>query len=126
MSAIRSAGNKSTEKAFRAALVKLGISGWRVNEKDLPGKPDFFFADAKIAIFIDGCFWHGCKKCSLVPRYNTKYWKPKISGNMSRDKRISRQLRKMGIDVIRIWEHELRDIGAQRTAIKYLRDISSA
>lgn len=107
MSAIRSKNAHSTERRLRAGLASARISGWRMNAKDLAGKPDFVFGDKKIAIFVDGCFWHGCK-CKRLSKTHRNFWKNKIETNIARDKRISRQLRKQGWKVIRIKEHELK------------------
>ena len=70
------------------------------------GKPDFVYPKFKIAIFVDGCFWHGCSKHCRLPSTNKKYWISKIEGNKKRDKKITNALRKKGWRVIRIWEHE--------------------
>jgi len=106
MSRIRGTGNKATElrllKVFRAN----GITGWRRGSK-LPGKPDFVFPKLKLAVFVDGCFWHGCPKHGTRPKQNAKFWRDKITGNKARDRRVNRLLRKRGWTVVRIWEHEL-------------------
>lgn len=107
MSAIHSKNTHSTERRLRAGLASAGISGWRMNVKDLAGKPDFVFYEKKIAIFVDGCFWHGCK-CKRQSKTNRSFWKKKIETNVARDKRVSRQLRRQGWKVIRIKEHELK------------------
>jgi len=107
MAAIKGRGNRSTELAVRGMLKKLGITGWRANFASIPGKPDFAFAKIKLAIFVDGCFWHGCKKClrNRKPAENAAYWRNKIAGNVCRDKRINRKLNRNGWSVLRIWEH---------------------
>lgn len=107
MAAIKGRGNRSTELAVRGMLKKLGITGWRANLVSIPGKPDFAFPKIKLAIFVDGCFWHGCKKClrNRKPGINAAYWRNKIAGNVSRDKRINRKLNRYGWSVLRIWEH---------------------
>jgi DNA mismatch endonuclease (patch repair protein) len=111
MAAIKGHGNKSTELAFIVAARKYGLHGWARGAKGLPGKPDFIFKRSKLAVFIDGCFWHGCPRCNRRKRFhsNKAYWKQKISGNRARDRRKSRQLREMGWRVRRIWEHQLAD-----------------
>jgi len=108
MSAIRSRGNRSTERRFRAALVSRRISGWVLHAK-LQGRPDFLFEAARLAIFVDGCFWHSCPTCSHRPKSNRTYWNPKLSRNVERDKRNSKALRSKGISVLRFWECEIRD-----------------
>jgi DNA mismatch endonuclease (patch repair protein) len=74
----------------------------------LPGKPDFAFPKQKVAVFVDGCFWHGCPKCYTRPKTNRAFWDKKRTDNMARDKRVTRQLRWQGWKVIRIWQHSLQ------------------
>ncbi|MBD3360360.1 DNA mismatch endonuclease Vsr, partial [Candidatus Peregrinibacteria bacterium] len=105
MSRIR-AKNTSLEVNFRKLLWQEGLRGYRIHYK-LPGKPDIVFTKKKIAIFVDGCFWHKCPKCYEAPKTNKKYWLPKIEKNASRDKENARKLRSRGFKVIRIWEHEV-------------------
>ena len=107
MSRIRSRGNKTTELRFLSILRANGISGWR-RHGDLPGKPDFFFSRQRIAVFLDGCFWHGCAKCYKQPTTNSSFWIEKLRSNKRRDRRNSGRLRALGFRVIRIWEHSLR------------------
>jgi len=76
--------------------------------KDIPGKPDFVFLDRKLAVFIDGCFWHYCPICGHLPKSNKSYWHAKIKRNRDRDIRISSELEACGWKVMRIWEHELK------------------
>jgi DNA mismatch endonuclease (patch repair protein) len=107
MSLIRGKGNKDTE-LFMIGILRSGrISGWRRNVKIL-GKPDFVFLKQKIALFVDGCFWHGCPDHSNLPRNNRPFWKKKLQQNKDRDRLVSRELRKMGWKVVRVWEHELK------------------
>ncbi len=110
MSCVRSNRNKTTELKFIKLLKSLNIKGWRRNSKEI-GSPDFVFNEMKIAIFIDGCFWHGCPKHLRLPSSNRKYWKDKISRNKERDKKASVSLRKIGWMVYRFWEHELKKNG---------------
>jgi DNA mismatch endonuclease, patch repair protein len=107
MSAIRSRGNKSTEKAVRFRMIRAGVCGWKLCTGDLPGKPDFVFESAKLVIFLDGCYWHGCPRCYRAPTSNTGYWSEKFQRNKARDKRVSRLLRQQGWRVVRFWEHEI-------------------
>jgi DNA mismatch endonuclease, patch repair protein len=72
------------------------------------GKPDFVFPKQKIALFVDGCFWHGCPQHGTMPKNNRPFWEKKLAGNVERDAYVARQLRKMGWKVIRVWEHELK------------------
>ena len=108
MRAVKSKGGRSTEAKLRAALVSHGIRGWRINADELPSKPDFVFEKELLAIFVDGCFWHGCPKCYRRPRSNRSYWDAKVTKNIERDRRQRRKLRKFGWSVIRLWEHEFK------------------
>jgi DNA mismatch endonuclease, patch repair protein len=107
MSHIKGKGNKDTELAMIRILRSSHISGWRRNQAVL-GKPDFVFPKQKVALFVDGCFWHGCPKPkhSNMPRNNQEFWAKKLQGNKTRDKFVNRELRKMGWKVVRVWEHE--------------------
>jgi len=107
MSLIRGKGNKQTEQVLRTLLKQNKITGWR-RHLPLPGKPDFAFPKQKVAVFVDGCFWHGCPKCYTRPKTNRKFWDKKRSDNMARDRRVNRQLRRQGWKVIRIWQHSLQ------------------
>jgi DNA mismatch endonuclease (patch repair protein) len=110
MASVRSFGNRSTELAVAQLLRQHGISGWR-RHRPLPGKPDFFFPKLRLAVFVDGCFWHACPTCYEPPRVNVALWKAKAVYNQARDRKIARKLRGMGVTVIRIWEHSLRKPG---------------
>lgn len=106
MSRIRSHGNQSTEAAAASLFRRLHIVGWRRHQR-LPGRPDFVFRDVRVCVFIDGCFWHGCPKCYSAPKSSQNFWAEKVTRNRARDLLVSRQLRKSGWRVLRIWEHEL-------------------
>jgi len=108
MAAIRSKGNVTTELAVLKLFQKERITGWRRHYKQLPGKPDFVFPKLKLAIFVDGCYWHGCEVCGLSSKSNQEYWKPKIAANIARDRRNTADIRKRGWRVLRIREHELK------------------
>lgn len=109
MAAVCSKGNKTTERKLRMALVRANLTGWTLHPKDIFGHPDFFFPQNQLAIFVDGCFWHGCPKCGHLPKSNIDFWKAKIERNHERDAKISEKLRECKIQVIRIWEHELAE-----------------
>ena len=85
MRAVRSRGNKTTEVSLRLGLARAGIKGWKIHAAGLIGSPDFYFPKRKLAIFVDGCFWHGCPKCGHVPTMNNQYWSKKIMRNRKRD-----------------------------------------
>ena len=111
MSKVRSTGNRTTEWRLRAVLVRCGIRGWRLGTASgLPGKPDFVFPCLRTALFVDGCFWHGCKICGRkrkMPLANAAFWRLKIRTNWLRDRRQGRALRRLGWKVLRVWEHQL-------------------
>lgn len=114
MAAIKGKGTRSTELAVRSLLKKLKITGWRSNLVSLPGKPDFAFPKIKLAVFVDGCFWHGCKGCAKnrMPATNARFWHKKIWGNIRRDKQVNRKLNRLGWSILRIWEHAVeKNIG---------------
>ena len=106
MSRIRGHGNKDTELALIKLFRQHGITGWRRNQKVF-GKPDFLFRRNRLALFVDGCFWHGCPKHCKIPTGNRVFWEKKFAANKTRDRRVNRELRKLGWRVIRIWEHDL-------------------
>src|SRR6185436_3740830 len=106
MSRIRGRGNKETEIALAILLRKNGISGWR-RHLLLCGRPDFAFPRHRIAVFVDGCFWHGFPKHSNMPANNRALWGKNLSANKTRDNLVTRTLKKNGWRVLRIWEHDL-------------------
>jgi DNA mismatch endonuclease (patch repair protein) len=107
MAAVKSRGNKSTELQLISVFRANGMIGWRRGQK-LPGKPDFVFPRERIALFVDGCFWHGCPIHCRKPNSNSRYWLEKIARNQGRDFMVRKRLRKMGWRVVRVWEHEFR------------------
>lgn len=108
MAAIRSKGNKDTELKMIIIFKASRITGWRRHAK-LAGRPDFIFPRQRVAVFVDGCFWHGCPKHGRKPGSNQAYWLPKLKRNKERDRMVSKQLRAAGWQVLRFWEHHLRD-----------------
>lgn len=106
MAAIRSRGNKDTELKLASIFRAYGIKGWR-RHQPLPGRPDFVFRRERLAVFVDGCFWHGCPKHGRNPDSNRAYWLPKLERNRQRDMDVKRALTKVGWKVIRLWEHDL-------------------
>lgn len=103
MRSVKSKGNRSTELKLIHIFKLIRLKGWRRNF-NLIGKPDFVFPQLRIAIFADGCFWHGHKCRNTSPRVNSKYWSTKIHKNQVRDRTVTKQLKKSGWRVIRIWE----------------------
>lgn len=99
------------EVALRKALFALGYR-YRLNVKNLPGKPDLVFPKHRTVIFVHGCFWHGhdCKRGARMPKSNVDYWRKKIAGNQARDKRNVAALEDLGWRVITVWECELKSL----------------
>jgi len=105
MSAVRSKDTK-IEIAFRKTLWKQGFR-YSKNSAKYYGKPDLVLKKFKTVIFIDSCFWHGCKKHCRIPATNKKYWADKIERNKRRDKEINKFYTTIDWQIIRIWEHNL-------------------
>jgi len=97
------------EEKLAVILDNEGLDGYHRYAKDLPGSPDFVFRQENLAVFLDSCFWHGCPKHLRRPASNIDYWERKIAINKERDRRQTRELRKSGWRVLRLWEHELKD-----------------
>jgi DNA mismatch endonuclease (patch repair protein) len=108
MSRIRSHGNYTTELRFIRIMRAYKIAGWRRRSK-LLGRPDFVFTRQKVAVFIDGDFWHGNPKKFRLPKSNCDYWQQKIEGNRARDRAVNKALKQEGWRVLRIWESSLKD-----------------
>jgi DNA mismatch endonuclease (patch repair protein) len=140
MSRIRGRGNKATEMAFMRLLRLNRISGWRRhlpiicrNSNDLGQSkrgrrssviPDFVFRRPRVAVFIDGCFWHGCPRHATSPKSNADFWQTKLASNRTRDSYVTRELRKRNWTVIRIWEHQLCQGGP--TMARFKRQLALA
>ena len=120
MSRIRSRGNRATELRLIALMREHGITGWRHNAP-LFGKPDFVFRAAKLAVFVDGCFWHGCPRHYRAPTTSGKFWKEKVERNRRRDRDVTRTLRKAGWRVLRVWECAFTRTRSPRTAARISR-----
>ncbi len=105
MVAIRSQ-NTGIEVQLRKALWAAGMRGYRLHYQ-LPGKPDIVFSRSRLAIFVDGCFWHRCPKCFQMPKTRLDYWSPKIARNVARDAFVNQTLQSQGWKVLRFWEHEI-------------------
>ncbi len=107
MSRIRGTGNKETELRMVRLLRVNRITGWR-RGWPLFGHPDFVFPSARVAVFVDGCFWHGCPKHYSRPANNRLFWRRKLEANRARDRKVNRELKRLGWRIVRIWEHDLR------------------
>jgi len=121
MAKVRGRGNRTTEMRFRMGLVRAGVTGWTLHPKGLPGNPDFVFSEAKAAIFVDGCFWHGCPACGHIPKCHSSFWRAKLASTVQRDVSSTYALKGLGYDVLRFWEHELaehlQDVVQQTSAL---------
>jgi len=108
MKANKPKGNKSTELKLIHPFKQLGLKGWRRNYKIAGAIPDFVFLKKRIAIFADGCFWHGHNCRNVTPKKNAGYWREKIEQNKKRDRDIVNRLTMKGWKVFRIWECEIK------------------
>lgn len=107
MKKVRSKNNRSTELRLIDIFNQYGIKGWRRNYK-VKGHPDFVFLSRRIAVFVDGCFWHGHDCRNTHPADNQEYWNKKRERNMKHDLEITAMFESRGWKVLRIWECELR------------------
>jgi DNA mismatch endonuclease (patch repair protein) len=99
--------NTSLEMKARRALHRRGLR-YRL-AYPLPGRPDIVFVRARVAIFIDSCFWHGCPQHLRMPHSNEEYWHAKIARNVDRDNRTNASYKDLEWRLIRLWEHELKE-----------------
>lgn len=119
MSQIKSSGNAKTEKVLIRIFKELGIKGWR-RHQHLVGHPDFVFRRHRVAVFVDGCFWHCCPIHQTWPKNNARFWREKLTANRVRDQRVTQTLKQQKWRVLRIWEHEL-NVKSRRTLFAKLR-----
>ena len=122
MSAIKGGGTK-LEKDMARTLKTAGIK-FRSHPRGLPGNPDFFLTETDTVVFVDSCFWHGCRYHGSMPKSNTSFWRKKIARNKSRDRAVSRIYRKTPYRAVRVWEHQLRarDTNTRRRLLAKLGD----
>lgn len=114
MSKVRSKGNRSTEIRLIKIFKEYGITGWRRNYP-VKGHPDFVFLQQRVAIFVDGCFWHGHDCRNTRPKDNADYWQKKRERNIKHDLEITQYFEKRGWRVLRIWECELKKMNQIKT-----------
>lgn len=107
MARIRSK-NTSPELALRSALFTRGVRGWRVHPRTIPGKPDIAFTRWRVAVFVDGCFWHGHPDY-FTPGKSGAYWDQKIARTKERDRVANETLAAEGWDVLRFWDFDVED-----------------
>lgn len=126
MRAVKGKGNRLERRLF-SMLAGMRLQGWRKNADNLFGKPDVAFDDAKVAIFIDGCFWHGCPVCNRKrPETNRAYWDRKIDRNIELAVLNNQRLEEAGWTVIRIWEHSMRSKEDMRVIRRRIKQAVSA
>ena len=101
--------NTKLEGRLAIVLDAEGLTIYRRHAAELPGSPDFVFDAARLVVFLDSCYWHGCPKHLRMPQSNVEYWEQKIARNRARDRRQNRELKALGWRVLRLWEHELRE-----------------
>lgn len=107
MSRVRGTENKATELRLVAIFRANRITGWRRRSRVF-GKPDFVFPKEKVAVFVDGCFWHCCPRHGTLPKTNRDFWQQKLERNRQRDRLVNRTLKKQGWALMRLWQHELK------------------
>jgi DNA mismatch endonuclease (patch repair protein) len=93
------------EVALRRALHARGVR-FRLHRRDLPGRPDIALVRLRLAVFVDGCFWHACPQHGVRPRANSEWWEAKLTGTQERDRRNDRLLQALGWEALHVWEHE--------------------
>ena len=120
MARIRGSGNAATELRMIALLRAHGITGWRRKARVF-GKPDFVFRVARVAVFVDGCFWHGCPRHGTQPATRAVFWAAKFSRNKARDSEVTRSLRRAGWTVLRVLECALAKKRWPGTARRVMR-----
>jgi len=106
MSSIRGKNTKP-ELKIRRAVWALG-KRYRIHNKTIFGTPDMSNKSKKVAVFIDGCFWHGCSRCYVEPKSNTEFWRNKIARNTKRRKKVKAELKREGWKVLQFWEHQIK------------------
>jgi DNA mismatch endonuclease (patch repair protein) len=108
MAKVKGRDNRATELRLLRTLQKYKIRGWR-RRSTIFGNPDFVFPASRLAVFVDGCFWHGCPVHGSKPKSNRAFWMRKLSKNRQRDRLVKKSLTKSGWRVLRIWQHELKN-----------------
>lgn len=107
MSRVKGRGNRLTELRLVELFRRHGFVGWRRNARVF-GRPDFVFPKLRVAVFVDGCFWHGCPAHGSIPASNRDFWYAKLERNKRRDRLVIKELKKRGWIPLRLWQHELR------------------
>ena len=125
MSRVKSQGNRLTELRLIQIFRRNGIIGWR-RRSNVYGAPDFVFSTVRLAVFVDGCFWHCCPIHSTRPTTNESFWNFKLARNRVRDRLVVRTLRRRGWRVLRLWQHELTRKREAQCVCKVRRAIERA
>lgn len=115
--------NTKPEQVVRKILRKLGFPGYRLHWKKAKGRPDIAYPGRKVAIFVNGCFWHDCPHCKPAhPKTNTEFWETKLRDNVERDRRAVEALEAEGWTVVTVWECELKKTRIEHTE-RYLYSV---
>ena len=117
--------NTKPEQVVRTMLRDMGYPGYRLQWKAAPGRPDIAYPGRKLAIFVNGCFWHRCPVCNLpTPQSNVEYWEAKFKRNVERDAENRAALEEAGWTVVTLWEHDLKKDARPQTS-RYLYEVMS-
>lgn len=123
MASVQSSGTR-LEELLADALTKARLGRFERNPQNVEGCPDFVFRARKVAVFVDSCFWHGCRWHCRMPASNRQYWNAKIQRNRARDKQVTARLKRQGWTVIRMKEHALtRDDGITQALNKVRQEL---
>ena len=125
MSRVRGHGNKATELALIKFFRRHRFTGWS-RHRPIFGNPDFAFPKLRLAVFVDGCFWHGCPRHATQPATNRAFWQKKLARNRARDRVVNRTLRQRGWIILRIWQHELTRRNEPRLLLRIHRIFGSS
>ena len=123
MRAVKSRNTKSTEQTLLSLFKENGVTGWK-RTYNVKGHPDFVFLKQRVAIFVDGCFWHGHDCRNTRPSDNAEYWQKKRERNIRHDKEVTKNFEERGWTVLRIWECELKKKNREKTLTKILSVIN--
>ena len=123
MRAVKSRNTKSTEQTLLSLFKENGVTGWK-RTYNVKGHPDFVFLKQRVAIFVDGCFWHGHDCRNTRPSDNADYWQKKRERNIRHDKEVTKNFEERGWTVLRIWECELKKNNREKTFNRILAAIN--
>lgn len=112
------AAHTRPEVALRSALHRRGVR-FRLHRRDLPGRPDIIVVRLRLAIFVDGCFWHACPVHYVPPKSNAEWWASKLAANVDRDRRLDTALMALGWEPVHVWEHQDPGLIADSIAVRW-------